>query len=459
MAKARHNTVITDNVEEPLPTPVSNPQKCRSTAVHPPNKQTSLRGTGVNNKGLNEAQQLQQLSQYNPEVISKYLEKVSRRTDPSDADEDVADPEEYNDDDEPLPESEDDKDVLDSNTFSHSIQPVPSARPAPVILSLHTFSSFNSPQPLAVPVSRMGLAASWNSSPAPVSSPGPENFVLPDGQKPAISDYIQDAQPVLQMVVDEYKVCICTVEAFPSEKASLGWMRDIWTQAMDSQGEDWVLTEHIRHLIRSRGSHIRGHVIKTVRPLIQPHYGFSGVANTMAAIKNQRLLDHLLANSAFHYQNPQLLKGYCQNLILANILSSTWFMNQNANGIVFNNYFNPIPNVCLALIFTALSFGIEEWLTGSHKQASFTEKVAEAKYNAHLKDVEAWSSINPVVTEKIHKQMCDCARHSTGINADEQAAPQLVGDLLESARKELEGRMGDSDVDELDEPEPEEEEH
>ncbi|KAF8979660.1 hypothetical protein BDQ17DRAFT_1338141 [Cyathus striatus] len=204
---------------------------------------------------------------------------------------------------------------------------------------------------------------------------------------------------VILMVVDEYEVHICTVESFPSEKDSLTWMCDIWVQAMESEGEDWILTERICHLIRSWGSHIHGHIIKTVCLLIQPHYGFSGTVNTSAIIKNRTL--------SFHYQNPKALKGFCQNAIISNILSSMWFTNCNADGIVYNNYFSPIPIVCLSLIFIVLSFGIEEWSMGSHKQVPFMEKAAEAHYKAHLLGLVAWNSLNKVVTEKICQRLCD----------------------------------------------------
>ncbi|KAF8991343.1 hypothetical protein BDQ17DRAFT_1332928 [Cyathus striatus] len=249
------------------------------------------------------------------------------------------------------------------------------------------------------PTSSLGL--SKHADKALPEGPPFQEFYQP-GQKPAISDYSQDAQPATQMVIDEYEVWICTIDVFPSEKASLGWMHNIWAQAMESQGENWVLMECIRHLIRSHGSHICGHLIKNVHLLIQLYYRFSGIANTSATIKNQGLCERLLLNSAFHYQNPQLLKGYCQNAII-----------------------------------------------GFHKQAPFTIKVAETKYNAHLKDLETWCRLNLVVTEKI----CNC---SAGVDVDEQAAPQLVGDFLESTQMELEGRTGDSDLDDDVEPESKE---
>ncbi|KAF9012053.1 hypothetical protein BDQ17DRAFT_1420447 [Cyathus striatus] len=81
---------------------------------------------------------------------------------------------------------------------------------------------------------------------------------------------------------------------------------------------------------------------------------------------------------------------------------------------------------------------------GSHKQVPFTEKAAETRYKAHLLDLVAWSGLNKVITKKIWQRLCD--RALAGIDDNKEVAPQLVGDLLESARRELDGRTGDSDV-------------
>ncbi|KAF8987415.1 hypothetical protein BDQ17DRAFT_1335078 [Cyathus striatus] len=240
-----------------------------------------------------------------------------------------------------------------------------------------------------------------------VNSAGPPFKPLyQPGNKPAVSDYALDAQPVMQMVIDEYEV-------------------------------------------RSHGSRIHGQVIKNARAVVQSHYMFSTVGNGAAIAKNRRLCEMLVTKSAFHYKNPSEHKGYCQNPIVSNILHETWHHQGNADGVIFDQYFNPLPLECLALIFTALSFSIEEWSTGSRKQASFTETIAEAKYRAHLNDLELWNGLNPAVTEKICKKLCQRAQRYAGVINDDPVAPQLVGDLIDSARKELEGRSGETDTEEL----------
>ncbi|KAF8989052.1 hypothetical protein BDQ17DRAFT_1434716 [Cyathus striatus] len=197
------------------------------------------------------------------------------------------------------------------------------------------------------------------------------------GDKAAVGNYAQEVQPVLQKIIDEYEVHISTYYAYPSEKMSMIWMREIWEKVMEAQEKECILTEDIRRL------------------------------------------------------HPKTLKGYCQNPIILNVLHETWFKDHNADGAVYYaEYFTPLSHECLALIFMALSFAIEEWSTGSHKPAPFTEKAAQPRYNSHVRDLMVWGSLNFIITEKMHIKLAD---HSAGVDDDEQAAPQLVGDVLERA--------------------------
>ncbi|KAF8990929.1 hypothetical protein BDQ17DRAFT_1547031 [Cyathus striatus] len=416
-----------------------------------------------------------------PNVIEEYLRQQSQRKGG------MRNPPEKND---KGIESEDDPEELNS-VFSSSIRPIASSNNASTPTALRVVSNTSAPRPMPRTVPQAlassppqvatrfasvrsssppeALSSTRGSSPprssTRFSSPEPFDVAKPEGppfkalyqpgNKPAVSDYSLDAQPIIQMVINEYEVRISTVNAFPNEKKSLEWMRSIWADVMESQDENWVLTEHLRRLIRSRGSRMRGQAIKNARQVVQSHYSFSTIGNGAAIAKNRRLCEMLLMKSAFHYKNPSEHKGYGQNTIISNILHETWYRQGNADGVVFDRYFNPLPLECLALIFTALSFSIEEWSTGSRKQASFTETVAEAKYRAHLNDLELWNGLNPDVTIKIRKKLCQRARRYAGVIDDDPVAPQLVGDLIESARKELEGRLGETDTEGESEVEPE----
>ncbi|KAF8998092.1 hypothetical protein BDQ17DRAFT_1328958 [Cyathus striatus] len=337
------------------------------------------------------------------------------------------------------PESEDDQDTV-QKTFPTTIRPVLSANVhQPSSKNLCTVSLTSSSQPTPTLLStnssiRLSSPLPW-SSPPPSSDPvgallhegPPFHNNYQSGGKPAIGDYSEDAQLLIQRVINEYEVRICTVAAFPSEKTSIGWMHMVWTQ------------------ICLHGSHIHSQVITTVHLLIQSHYGFTSTGNTSSVSKNRQLSEMLLMKSAFHYKKPDKHKGFCQNGIILTVIHTVWFNGHNVDGNVFPVYYDPIPLECLALILTALSFGLEEWSTGTRKQASFMEKVVETKYDTHLEDLRSWSNLDTIITKNMHKKLYEHAH--AGMADDQQAnAPQLTGDLLESAWSELRGHTGETDT-------------
>ena len=50
-----------------------------------------------------------------------------------------------------------------------------------------------------------------------------------------------------------------------------------------------------------------------------------------------------------------MLTGYMQGKIISEVLHAVWFDNKSAQGVVFDNLFNPIPFETLALIMTIVS--------------------------------------------------------------------------------------------------------
>lgn len=56
-----------------------------------------------------------------------------------------------------------------------------------------------------------------------------------------------------------------------------------------------------------------------------------------------------------HRQDPHARKGYFLNPAFQAIINATWFANRNDEGVVFDDYFNPISNATVALIATVVS--------------------------------------------------------------------------------------------------------
>ncbi|KAF9013427.1 hypothetical protein BDQ17DRAFT_1321270 [Cyathus striatus] len=386
------------------------------------------------NKGKD--QQLQEIDDMDSDELQALQEYLQHQRDQSASEPDI-DPADGN-----LPESEDDSDVIClSYHFSthpsyfnslHCLkigsQQFPSCCNSTVmgcfLKRLITTTIIQSQQPTPRRPSSPSVGQTDITVPPDISGP-PLLEPLQSGQnsQPAVCDYSLDAKCTIQTAIDEYEVQISTVDTFPSEKKSYEWMQDIWDRIMMSEKEK---LDRMVVAFRVMLSQMYG-------PWFKPHYGFSSTGSVLATSSNCQLCQMLLAKSAFHYWHPKKYKGYCQHTIVLNVLHETWYSNRNADGITYDGYFNPLPLPCLALIFTAVHL-------------TFSEKVVEMKYCAHLKDLETWSDLNPLITKKICKKFSESAHQSTGVTNEALEEPQLIGDLLDQAQKELEVRTGDSDV-------------
>ncbi|KAF9457578.1 hypothetical protein BDZ94DRAFT_1272833 [Collybia nuda] len=267
------------------------------------------------------------------------------------------------------------------------------------------------------------------------------------GQRANVKDYEEPVPTLLLKVIREYSASIWACHPFPSQQQQGGWANSMWynVSRQDPEGA-YVLTERMRKLITSRGSHARGYLKDKICPLVGPAYGFKTLTDKPAIIaKNLKIYTSLISNSSFHYKDPCSLSGYCGHSIILDAVRGIWFNNQAAPGLEFSSYFSPIRIVSLALILTAIEFCIQEFSTGRFVQAVFDEKDNKLRFEAHLQDLMEWAELKPDITDKILQKMHDRCRKGTG------AAMDLGGCLNDKTRQrallELEARTGDTDTD------------
>ncbi|KAJ7776027.1 hypothetical protein DFH07DRAFT_799057 [Mycena maculata] len=189
--------------------------------------------------------------------------------------------------------------------------------------------------------------------------------------------------------------------------------------------------------ITKRGSHIRGKVVDSFRPLFPSHYGFQRSLSKAAIAANKAKSEALLEGASFHYKDVMASTGYGENAIIAAARSHIIFKNKHSLAAIFRSYFDPIPPAYLALEFSVLEFLVKEWSTGTHIPDTFTEKD-----NA---DINKWCATNPTVTEKIRARWYKRASRTLGFEASSKERTNIDDARQEAIRSELEGRTGDTD--------------
>ncbi|KAJ7300728.1 hypothetical protein DFH08DRAFT_828185 [Mycena albidolilacea] len=268
-----------------------------------------------------------------------------------------------------------------------------------------------------------------------------DGFVQQPGVKPAAGDYEPIVAAILLRACGEYSARIVASKfgGFPGISIQYQWAEECFKNACRSSKEHYKLTPRMAKLITKRGSHVRGKLIDTYRPLFATNYGFQRSQSKKAIAANQLKAQTLLRKAAFHYKDPSTRTGYAENPIITEARSQYIFKNKKALGAIFSLYFNPISAEYLALDFTILQSLTQEWSTGVEVRMKFSEKDMSEAYQTHLTDInEKWIKCNPTVTEKLQDFAPAEPEQCTNIDAEDQDA----------IRMELEGRTGDTDSEE-----------
>ncbi|KAI0248446.1 hypothetical protein BJV78DRAFT_1131491, partial [Lactifluus subvellereus] len=72
--------------------------------------------------------------------------------------------------------------------------------------------------------------------------------------------------------------------------------------------------------------------------------------------------------------------------IIQKAINITWFGDQDADGIVFHEYFSTMPVPAIALVLMVIECCIGEWSQGIRRQSSWDQ---EHFYNAYLSHINS----------------------------------------------------------------------
>ncbi|KAJ7853961.1 hypothetical protein B0H14DRAFT_3449923 [Mycena olivaceomarginata] len=271
-----------------------------------------------------------------------------------------------------------------------------------------------------------------------------DGFVPGPGAKPNASDYEPIIEAVLLRACAEYSARCVGLNGFPPTTQQFQWADECFNNACISAKVRYKLLPRMIKVIVKRGSHIRGKVLDGYRPIFRTHYGFQR-GNSKAVIQaNMAKAKALLHKSSFHYKDPVTRTGYGENKIFADARPHYLFKNKNSLAAIFPSHFNPISSAHLALDFTILQSLTQEYSTGVHIPAEFTEKDMLKSYHTHLADIEKWIALNPAVTEKLRCKWYK--RAAQDILPTELEQDTHIDDEDQHAlRSQLEGRTGDTD--------------
>ncbi|KAK6987778.1 hypothetical protein R3P38DRAFT_2366290, partial [Favolaschia claudopus] len=260
----------------------------------------------------------------------------------------------------------------------------------------------------------------------------------PGGSRTNLKDYTEAGANLIKRAQHLYEVHVWTRDSYPGAVLQLETAKDVWDKVCTDAQSCMELTDRMATMITKYGVHGRSYVVDKVRPLIASTYGFKTGSSDKVKDKNIATYKMLLEESAFHYKDPEARTGYAKNEIIMDAIVAAWFKTKTGRGITYSEYFSPISLVTLALIFTVIEFGIQEWSTGQFHQATFDETANKIVYDNHLLDLTDWAALKPEVTNVVLQRMHDEARAGTGA-ALIKPAGRMTEEARERALAELEG--------------------
>ncbi|KAH9910619.1 hypothetical protein B0H21DRAFT_668586, partial [Amylocystis lapponica] len=212
--------------------------------------------------------------------------------------------------------------------------------------------------------------------------------------RPKAADFDDITQEVLSIAVAVFRCLICTQAPFPDTSAlELDMAKRAWREACEKTGLNVMLTPTLLKMITRRTSHVRGELKSKTRALVQSFYGFRSGQNKRIIARNRQLAEDLKEDYLFVYEVGLLIykrTGLYKTDILNMIIGDMWFSNKQDEGVLYHEYFNPMPKATMALIFAAIECSIDEWATGIKDDIKFTTTAYKDVFNAHLRCLDAF---------------------------------------------------------------------
>ncbi|KAJ7728991.1 hypothetical protein B0H14DRAFT_3718746 [Mycena olivaceomarginata] len=167
-------------------------------------------------------------------------------------------------------------------------------------------------------------------------------------------DYDSMTQEIVSTAVTYFRCLLATEDAFPDHTSETHLLTLAWTMARQEHKLAMDMTPDIAKLITSRTSQMRGELKTKVSALVELTFGFESGQNKCNVRKNRQLVEDLKEGMGEGATHPEM--------------------------------FGPI--LCkpmLALVWTAIECGIDEWATGIKADVPFTSADYRSVYIDHTK--------------------------------------------------------------------------
>jgi len=158
-----------------------------------------------------------------------------------------------------------------------------------------------------------------------------------------------------------------------------------------------------------------------IKHAVDSSYGFDTSRAPDSISHNARHAQAILTSMSFIYREPNVggnPRHPYRHPIIQKAINAFWFQNKDSDGIIFYEYFAPIPIQAIALVLTVIECCIDEWTDGTWKKSSWNEERYKTVYRSHVKsltDLRDYSHPQSVgLLEHIQRELLQDARAHAG---------------------------------------------
>ncbi|KDQ60022.1 hypothetical protein JAAARDRAFT_711578 [Jaapia argillacea MUCL 33604] len=212
-----------------------------------------------------------------------------------------------------------------------------------------------------------------------------ENAGIPKAQctnqgsgRPTQKDFNDDTQEVLHHAIKLFRCKISARDAFPNHATESDWAKESWEEAQQITNMCIPLTITLVGMTKAC-------------LIVETMYGFSSGQNKRIVEGNRTLAMSLKDKSGFVYKFPSASKsqrkGLYKHEIIVKLVNNVWFANRHDEGVVYHQYFHPLPAPAIALLLTVIECCIDEWGSGVKTDINFMAVEYKRVYDTHLESL------------------------------------------------------------------------
>ncbi|KAG8735269.1 hypothetical protein FRC10_010811 [Ceratobasidium sp. 414] len=126
----------------------------------------------------------------------------------------------------------------------------------------------------------------------------------------------------------------------------------------------------------------------SLRPVTEFIFKLKKPALTQADIDHNLNIIRYVYPLRFHCTDPWARRGHYEGLVIPRAIAAALFNSESSVGVMFHEFFDPIPIPTLAYILTNIEFCLSEWTTGRHQPLSLKATGRHGLLNMYLSHTE-----------------------------------------------------------------------